>query len=555
MAQVTGAHVTAKALQRLGVDTIFYIIGGPVSPILEEADALGITMVDVRHEETAAMAAHAYSRLRNKPGICMTPSGPATINALPGVMNAMADASPVVAIGGSTALYQRGTGAFQEMDQVAMFTPATKLAIQATLTERVPEQLGNLFRRAMSGVKGPVYLDMPADIISNKVEDDKIVYPTTSYHEPRSLGNPEDVKRAVELLKGAERPLVITGSGIIWAEADRELRAFVEATGIPFQTTPQGRGVIPEDHDLSFPAAKSMAFREADVVLVVGTRANFILGHFRPPRWNADAKFIVANIDADEINHNRTAAVGIVGDAKMVLQQLTEEARKAGLSFAKGNQWTQALAAKNAANEERNESRWNSDSVPIDPMRMMKEVRDILDRDGILVVDGHETLNFGRQSLPTHFPGHRLNAGTHGTMGISIPFGLGAKAAKPDKQVVVVCGDGSFGWLGMSFDSCVRNKLPILVVINNNGGMTAAPENSKRIKGHDLGWSDYQMIAHAFGGYGERVEKPEEIAPALQRGLAAVKNGQAAVINVITDKHARSSTYSGFFGEAGEYSG
>ncbi len=555
MAQVTGAYVTAKALQRLGVDTIFYIIGGPVTPILEEADALGIQMVDVRHEEAAAMAAHAYSRLRNKPGVCMTPSGPATINALPGVMNALADASPVIAIGGSAALYQRGTGAFQEMDQVALFAPATKLAVQATLTKRIPEHLGILFRRAMAGVKGPVYLDLPADVISDKVEDDNVVYPATSYHEPRSLGNPADVKKAIELLKTAQKPLVVTGSGIIWSDASQELQEFVEATGIPFQTTPQGRGVVPEDHDLSFPAAKSMAFREADVVLVIGTRANFILNHFRPPRWNPDARFIIANIDAEEVHHNRTATVGIVGDAKMVIRQLTEEARAAGLRFAKGNQWAQGLAAKNAANEERNESRWSSDAVPIDPMRMMKEVREVLDREGILVVDGHETLNFGRQSLPTHFPGHRLNAGTHGTMGISIPFGLGAKAAKPDKQVVVVCGDGSFGWLGMSFDSCVRNNLPVLVVINNNGGMTAAPKNSDRIKGHDLGWSDYQMVAQAFGGYGERVEKPEDLAPALQRGLAAVDKGQAALINVITDKHARSSTYRGFFGEAGEYSG
>ena len=555
MAQVTGAYITAKALQHLGVDTIFYIIGGPITPILEDANALGIKMIDVRHEETAAMAAHAYSRLRNKPGVCVTPSGPATINALPGVVNAMSDVSPVIAIGGSTALDQRGTGAFQEMDQVPLFVNATKMTVQAIHSERIPEQLSILFRRAMSGVKGPVYFDLPADVIRNQVEEDDVVYPTESYFEPRSSGNPDDVKKAIALLKTAKKPLVVTGSGIIWSEASKELQEFVDVTGIPIQTTPQGRGVIPEDHELCFPAAKSMAFREADVVLIVGTRSNFILGMFRPPRWNPDAKFITANLDADEVHRNRQSSVGIIGDAKMVLQQLTEEARGAKLNFAKTSEWTQSLAAKHAANEERNDAFWNADVTPIHPMRLMKEVREILDRDGVLVVDGHDTLNFGRQSLPTHEPGHRLNAGTHGTMGISIPFGMGAKAAKPDKQVVVVCGDGSFGWLGMSFDSYCRNDLPILVVINNNGGMTAAPKDSTRIKGHALGWSDYQMVAQAFGGYGERVEKPEDLAPALKRGLAAVENGQPALINVITDKNARSSNYRGFFGEAGEYSG
>lgn len=553
MAMVTGAHVTAKALHNMGVDTIFYIIGGPVTPILEECKKLGMKMVDVRHEQCASNAAHAYSRLRGKPGVCITPSGPATANSLPGLANALADASPVISIGGSTALNQRGTGAFQEMDQMAVMTPAVKQAVQAILPERVPQQLSQLYRRAMEGVKGPVYLDMPADVVSAQLEEETVSYPTAHYVEPRSAANPESVKAAIEILRQAKRPLVVSGSGVIWSQASKEIQEFVDGTGIPFMTTPQGRGVIPEDHRLSFPAARTTAFKEADAVLVVGTRSNFILSYFRQPRWAADAKFIMVNIDGDEMNHNRRMDVALVGDAREVLKQLTAEA-KGKFDPKKEMEWVRTLAAKHAANEEKNEIKWNSTQTPIHPMRMMAEVRKILKRDGVLVVDGHDTLNFGRQSLPTHTPGHRINSGTHGTMGISVPFGIGAKAAMPNNQVVVVCGDGSFGWLGTNIDSAVRNKLGILFVVNNNGGMTASPEGSKRIEGHNLGHSNLHMVCQAYGGYGERVENPEDIAAALQRGLKATADGIPAVINVITDSHARSSTYMGFFGEAGEYS-
>ena len=286
-------------------------------------------------------------------------------------------------------------------------------------------------------------------------------------------------------------------------------------------------------------------------MLAVGTRSNFILSYFRPPRWNPAAKLITVNIDPDEINHNKQSEVGIAADAKAALEQLTAAAEADGLAVARDSEWVRSLEAKHAANEERNDSAWNSDAEPIHPMRMMKEVREAIDRDAVIIVDGHDTLNFGRQSLPTHEPGHRLNAGTHGTMGIGTPFALGAKAARPDKQVVLVCGDGSFGWLGMNIDSACRNDLPFVAVINNNGNMTARPKNRERIKGHLLGHSDYQKIAEAFGGYGERVERPDDIRPAIERALAS---GKPAVVNVITDQFARSSTYSGFFGEAGEYS-
>jgi len=272
---------------------------------------------------------------------------------------------------------------------------------------------------------------------------------------------------------------------------------------------------------------------------------------FKPPRWRADMQLITVNLDSEEIDHNKETAVGIVADAKVALRQLTGAAR-GSLKPSAYEPWVRQLQAKHAANEERVQTQMQSNATPIHPLRTMKEIRSVLQRDAVLVVDGHATLNFGRQSLPTYVAGHRINSGTHGTMGVGVPFALGAKAAKPDKQVVLVTGDGAFGWQGMNIDAACRQDLPFVTVINNNAGMGASAAGRVRTSGHGgyLGWSDYQMIAQAFGGYGERVEKPEDLRPALLRAIAS---GKAAVINVITDQHAQASTYSGFAGDVGDF--
>jgi thiamine pyrophosphate-dependent acetolactate synthase large subunit-like protein len=536
MGKVSGNDLVAKALQDEGVDTVFYLTGGPMVDVASRCIER-FRSVDVRHEQAAAMAAHAYSRVSGKPGVCFAASGPGVTNLITGVGNAFVDAVPVVALGGASAVSQTGMGAFQEMDQVGMFKPITKYAERVIDVRRIPEIINKAFRVATGGQPGPVYVDLPGDVLYNRVEESEVMFPNRPHSIPRVAADPNLIKQAIAMLKQAQRPIILTGSGVFWSGAMDELKEFVDLTHIPFYTTPQGRGVIPEDHPLSFLGARNQAWKEADAVLIIGTRLNFIVGFGLPPRWDAGVKIAQVDISDEEIGRNRPVDLGIVGDAKTVLRQLIDEA---GDAFHKRNElpWVDKLRGYDRKSQEKSEALLNSDATPIHPLRLCKEVRDFMDRDAIIVVDGHEILNFARQSIPFFAPGHSVNAGPNGCMGVAVPFGLGAKVAKPDKQVIVLSGDGSFGMNGMEIDTMVRHNVPALIVISNNGGWAG---KGTMDAGRDLGFSRYDKMAEVFGAYGELVERPKDIRPAMER---AVKSGKPAVVNVITDPNARSSTVS-----------
>jgi acetolactate synthase-1/2/3 large subunit len=542
MGTLRGEEIIARSFQREGVDTIFFMMGGPTGGTAGACLDLGMKGIYVRHEQAAAMMAHAYSRISGKPGICIAPMGPGVANLVTGLANAWADAAPVIAIGGASPMRGTTLDTFQEMDQIPMMRPIVKAAYRVDLGYRIPEYISIAFREALDGKRGPVYLDLPGDILAGKVDEEKIHWVENSRTDARPAGDPAKVHQAVELLANARKPLVITGSGVIWSRAEAALRHFVDATGIPFFTTPQGRGVIPEDHARSFPAARSTAFREADVVLVIGARANSMLSFLRAPRFSESAKFINVNLDGKEIGHNRSADVGIIGDARLVLEQLTAAA-KGRFNSAEESAWVSQLAAKHRSNLERSAPLLHSSKVPIHPLRLCNEVKDTISRDTILVVDGHEILNFARQSIPIYESGSSLNAGPHGCMGVGIPFGIGAQVAAPDKPVVVLSGDGAFGWNGMEMDTAIRHKLPIVVVISNNGGFTSRQTGGN--VGRDLGFQRYDKLVEALGGYGEFVEQPDEIKPAIER---AIKSGKTALVNVCTDPDAQATTDMGFAG-------
>jgi len=542
MAIIRGEQIIARCFKNENVDTIFFMMGGPTSGTAGACLELGMKGIYVRHEQAAAMMAHAYARVTGKPGICITPSGPGTANALTGLANAWADATPIVAIGGSAPMRATTLDAFQEMDQVAIMKPVVKAAYRVDMAARIPEYISVAFREALDGKKGPVYLDLPGDILNHKVDDEKLYFPANYRVESRPAGDPAQVERAIELLATAKRPIVVSGSGVLWSGAAAELRDFIDSTGLPFYTTPQGRGAIPEDHPRSFPGARSMAFREADVVLVVGARANSMLSFLRAPRFAPDARFISVNLDGREIGHNRGVEVGIIGDAKLVLRQLTEEA-DGRFDPHRESAWVAELGAKHRSNQERSAPLLHSDAVPIHPLRLCREVRDLISRDTILIVDGHEVLNFARQSIPIYQAGCSLNAGPHGCMGVGVPFGIGAKAAKPDAPVLVLSGDGAFGWNGMEMDTAIRHQLPIVVVMSNNAGFTSRKTGGT--VGRELGWQRYDKMVEALGGYGEFVEKPDGIRGAIER---AFKSGKPALVNVCTDPDAQATTDMGFAG-------
>ena len=539
--RLNGSEILARALKEQGVDTFFFIMGAPMLTVESAAMRLGLRGIDVRHEQAGVMAAHAYARLRNRPGVCMAASGPGVTNLVTGVAHAWADGVPVLALGGAAPTATTGRGVFQEIDQLAIMQPCTKWAARAHHPQRIPELVNVAIRTAMSGKPGPVYLDLPGDILYQEVEESAIEWPAPwdLTQNARPAASDAQLASVVELLAASRQPVLISGSGVMWSDGADALRAFVEASGIPFYTTPQARGVIPEDHPYCYLNARSTAFRDADAILVVGTRLNYVIGHAAPPRFNAAAKLVRIDVDSAEIATSPRLDMGIVGDARTVLTQLTA-ALRTRITTDSFHAWRERLRGRNDGKAAEQERAIASDASPIHPLRLCKEVRDVLDRDGILCVDGQEILNFGRQAIPTYTARHRMNSGVFGTMGVGLPLGLGAKIASPDKQVIVLHGDGSFGMNAMEFDTAVRHKVALLVVISNNGGWTADPNHEK--PGRDLGFTRYDKLAEALGGYGEYVEQPEAIRPALLRALEQVGRGVPALVNVRTDPAARAST-------------
>ena len=542
MSELTGSAILAKALRKQGCDEMFFLMGGPMLLAETECANEGIRMVDVRHEQAAAMMAHAYARLRTKPAACMAASGPGVTNLVTGLCNALVDCTPVVAVGGCSPVGQFGKDVFQEIDQMRIMEGCVKWSARVFDPRRIPEIVDIAFQQAMAGKPGPVYIDMPGDVLYTKVPEDEINWTTSGRPLLRSrpAGQQDLIDETAALLAASERPVIVSGSGILWSEASEAMQRFVDASGIPFYTTPQGRGVVPEDHPWHYATMRSTAFREADCILILGTRLNYIVGHAAPPRFNADARIVRIDIDQTEIAQSpRPIDIGIVADARTALEQLMA-AIDGRFGADRFRAWRDRLAEGEAEKRARPGGNAQSDDTPIHPLRLCEEVKNFMNRDAVLVVDGQEILNYGRQSMPTYTPGHRLNSGPFGTMGVGLPYAIGAKVAKPDKQVICVHGDGSMGINAMELEAAQRQGIPVLVVVSCNGGWTADPNREKI--GRDLSYVRFDKIAQALGCYGEQVEEPGEIRAALERGQAEVDKGRVAVINVVTDYRARAGT-------------
>ncbi|HEY4044979.1 MAG TPA: thiamine pyrophosphate-binding protein [Rhodopila sp.] len=539
MAELTGSEIIARCLQKEGISDLFYIMGGPM--LLAEATCIkeGIRMIDVRHEQAAAFMCQAYSRLKQVPSVCMAASGPGVTNLITGMANALIDCCPVVALGGSSPLSQFGRQVFQEIDQVELMRGCCKHVDRIVSLKRIPQQINFALQKAILGKPGPVYVDCPGDMLYQKIDENLVDWSFAGRPilDSRPLGDPRQIDALIGALAEAKNPLIVSGSGVIWSRAWTEMQAFVEAAGIPFYTTPQGRGVVPDDHPYSFLSMRSGAFKDADLIVVLGTRMNYIIGHASPPRFGPSAKIARIDIDPAEIGTAaRYVNIPIVGDCKAVLGQLLQGI-KGRINPDQYAGWRKKLADGEVAKRSSAGANQLQEDGDIHPVRMLEAVRDFAKRDAILCVDGQETLNYGRQTMPTFSPGHRLNSGPFGTMGVGLPFGVGAKVACPDKQVIVVHGDGSMGMNAMELDTAIRHKIPILVVISLNGGWTGDPKREK--PGRDLGYTRYDKICEALGGYGEYITQVEDIRPALERAQKKVDEGMVALVNVRTDYRAR----------------
>ena len=534
MGNVTGSYLIARTLKEEGVEVLFYLMGGPNFDIVMACQDLGIKTVDFRHEQAAAFAAHAYARLTGKPGVCTAASGPGTLNLLTGVYTASIDCAPMIILGGAGPVHEIGRDAFQEVDQVGIFEPLCKYVHQPTLAERYPEIISTAFRQATSGRPGPVYIDCGADVLYEEVDELKVINAPRPLVKSRPSADPKAIEDAINLISVAKKPIIFGGGGVFFSDASDEFQRFIDITKIPFYTAPMSRGLAPEDHPVSFPAARSKAMREADLILVIGTRLNWMMQYGR--RFSDKAKLIQIDIEESELGHNRNCDLGIVADAKMALTQLADAAEQRSQDFdgRLESDWIHSLSEYQKDKAAAMEAVLNSNQVPIHPLRLCNEINKFLDRDAIVTVDGNEILHFGRQSISTYLPGHRLNSGVTGTMGVGLPYGIGSNLAKPESQNLVLHGDGSMGMNAMELDTLVRFNLPVVTVISNNAGWTARTPNQRK-PGRELGFTPFHEMAKALGCYGERVEDPDEIRPALER---AFSSGKPAVIDVIVEPTA-----------------
>ena len=457
------------------------------------------------------------------------------MNAFTGIANCYYGSAPVVILAGQLGIEEFERGSFHETPHTELVKPITKWCAMVYETSRIPEYIDMAFRKAARGMPGPTFIDFPRNILEEEVNDEvSILGPALKLAGPH--GDPSLVAQAVDLLAESEKPLVVYGSGILWSDAHRELLQFVETAGIPAVPTPLARGCVPDDHPLLCFARVSRAMAESDVVLFIGARLNFILGYARPPRFNPKVKTIQVDIVPDEIGRNRKIDVGLLGDAGAVLNQLTEQWRRKGRPAK--NSW----AAQLKQIEQNKNKKWMEWAVstdkPINPIRLCHEIDQFLDRDALVCVDGGEILDFARTVITTKAPGARLNPGITGLLGIGIPYAIGAKAAHPGRQVVCVCGDGAFGLNGVELDTAFRHEIPIVVVVSNNACWGLCTNIQRGTYGEEctfgtkLTRTRYDLMAEALGCYGEMVEEPDQIRPALQR---AFESGRPALLNVITD--------------------
>ncbi|MCD6585285.1 MAG: thiamine pyrophosphate-binding protein [Desulfobacteraceae bacterium] len=537
MAEIFGGHLVAKYLKEVEkVSTVFTISGGHIENILDGFTEYNIRTIDVRHEQAAAMMAHAWSIYKNEPGVCLVTAGPGFTNAITGIANAYLDNMPLVVLCGRHPMRDDQTGALQEMNQIDVVRPITKWCATCYETKRIPEYLAIAFRQATMGRPGPVFLELPPDILFVSVDEKDVKMPVRKTYKSSTHPDESELKEAARIINSAKMPLFIGGSGVRLSGCPDIFKTFIEKTGFPFALLNNGRGALPDRHPLSindggFTGVMTVA-PQADVIIAAGVRFNWVM---QATKLFPDAKVVRIDIEEHEIDRNRTSEVGLVGDCGYILDQLVPLVEKRDHS-----EWMTKLKNAYAAFLTTELEQRKTPSDPIHPNRLVAQIMEVFGEDAFYVADGGDTAYYGLAGFTSSQPAGVLipTGALLGCLGTGIPFAIAGKLAHPDKPVIVLNGDGSFGFNSMEFDTAVRHDIPIICVINNDCAWGMIKHSQEMSIGEDrctcseLGMRNYEKMVEGLGGYGELVTEDADIIPAIKR---AIDSGKPACINVVTD--------------------
>jgi acetolactate synthase-1/2/3 large subunit len=537
---VSGGHLVAKALKAEGVDTIFTLCGGHIIDIYDGCVDEGILVIDVRHEQVAAHAADGYARITGRPGCAVVTAGPGTSDAVTGVANALRAESPMLLIGGQGALSQHKMGSLQDLPHVDMMSAITKFAATVPSTARAADLVSMAFRECYAGAPGPAFLEIPRDVLDAKVPlaQARIPQPGRYRASTRGTGDSAGIERLADLLVRAEKPCILLGNQVWTCRATDDAIQFVRELNVPAYMNGAGRGTLPPGDPLHFQLSRRYAFDNADLIIVVGTPFDFRMGYGR--RLSSDATVVQIDLDYRTVGKNRDVDLGIVGDAASVLCAVTAATTgRRDNGATRRRPWIDELRSVETAAFQKRLPRQYSDSSPIDPYRLVHEINEFLTEDSIYIGDGGDIVTFSGQVVQPKSPGHWMDPGPLGTLGVGIPFAMAAKHARPDKEIVCLFGDGAFSLTGWDFETMVRFNLPFVGIVGNNSSMNQIRYGQIEKYGADrgrvgntLGNVRYDLFAQMLGGYGEEVREPGEIAPALQR---ARESGKPSLINVWVD--------------------
>lgn len=510
-------ELIALALKRAGTSHLFTLNGAHIWPVLTGAVEHDIRVVDFRHEESATFAAEGWAKVTRECGVAAVTAGPGVTNSVSALAQAQSNDSPMFVIGGRAPVARWGMGSLQEMDHVAVVRTLTKHALTLESADDAYATAAGCVRTALSRRTGPVFMDVPIDVFFAAAD-----LPGATEHLTADPGPPPDaavIEEAARSLRGARRPVVVAGGGVWWAHAENELRALVEAGQLPLIVNGMARGMLPPSDPLYFSRARSMALHDADVVVVLGAKLDFRLNFGQPPVFGDDTRIIRLDIDS--------------GDLKAAVGSLASEAA--------GNHrdWVAALRERESEVRKQDEAMTRSDSSPVHPARLIAEVDRFADRDAIIVGDGGDFVSFAGRLIERDKPGLWIDPGPFGCLGSGPGYAIAAKLARPGSQVILLSGDGAFGFSAMEFDTMVRHRIQVVCVVGNNGIWALEKHPMQTMLGTsiatDLGHTRYDKVVEALGGYGEMVDRPDQIRPALER---AFKSGVAACINVICDPDA-----------------